>query len=123
MGQQLTAGEICKHKVTVGYRQTTLVAAAQLMRDLGCPRETIGTEDVIRIEPSLAPVRHKIVGGDFTATDESGDVYKFTTGLAGKCAEAGVQFRFNHLVTRLLTEGTGAAARIAGDLARELRRR
>ena len=33
MGQQLTAGDICKHKVTVGYRQTTLVAAAQLMRE------------------------------------------------------------------------------------------
>lgn len=33
MGQQLTAGDICKHKVTVGYRQTSLVAAAQLMRE------------------------------------------------------------------------------------------
>ncbi len=33
MGQQLTAGDICKRKVTVGYRQTTLVAAAQLMRE------------------------------------------------------------------------------------------
>jgi D-amino-acid dehydrogenase len=88
--------------------------AAQLMRDLGCPRETVSTEDVLRIEPSLSPVRHKIVGGDFTATDESGDVHKFTTGLADHCAQAGVQFRFNHLVTRLLAEGTGAAARISG---------
>jgi CBS domain-containing protein len=33
MGKQLTAGDICKRKVTVGYRQTTLVAAAQLMRE------------------------------------------------------------------------------------------
>ena len=33
MGKQLTAGEICKRKVTVGYRQTSLVAAAQLMRE------------------------------------------------------------------------------------------
>jgi CBS domain-containing protein len=33
MGQQMTAGDICKRKVTVGYRQTTLVAAAQLMRE------------------------------------------------------------------------------------------
>ena len=47
-----------------------------------------------------------------TATDESGDVHAFTVGLADKCAEAGVQFLFNHLVTHLLTEGTGSAARI-----------
>jgi D-amino-acid dehydrogenase len=88
--------------------------AAQLMRDLGCPRETVSAEEVLKIEPSLAPVRHKIVGGDFTATDESGDVHKFTTGLAEHCVKAGVQFRFNHLVTRLLTEGTGAAALVSG---------
>ena len=88
--------------------------AAQLMRDLGCPRNTISAEEVIKIEPSLASMRGKIVGGDFTATDESGDVYKFTTGLAGKAAEAGVDFRFNTTVTRLLTEGSGAAARITG---------
>jgi D-amino-acid dehydrogenase len=88
--------------------------AAQLMRDLGCPRETVSAEEVLKIEPSLAPVRHKIVGGDFTATDESGDVHKFTIGLAEHCVKAGVRFRFNHLVTRLLTEGTGAAALVSG---------
>jgi CBS domain-containing protein len=33
MGKQLTAGEICKRKVTVGYKQTSVVAAAQLMRE------------------------------------------------------------------------------------------
>ena len=88
--------------------------AANLMRELGCPRQTIGVDEVIRIEPALAPIRHKIVGGDFTATDESGDVHKFTTGLANHCAKAGVDFRYNTFVTRLLTEGTGAAARIVG---------
>jgi len=33
MSKQLTAGDICKRKVIVGYRQTTLVAAAQMMRE------------------------------------------------------------------------------------------
>jgi D-amino-acid dehydrogenase len=88
--------------------------AAKLMRELGCPRNTIGADEVVRIEPALASIRDKIVGGDFTATDESGDVYKFTTGLAAKATEAGVQFRFNTTVTRLLTEGSGAHARITG---------
>ena len=88
--------------------------AAKLMRDLGCPRDSISADEVIRIEPALATIRNKIVGGDFTATDESGDVYKFTTGLAAKAAEAGVDFRFNTTITRLLTEGSGAAAKITG---------
>ena len=88
--------------------------AAKLMRDLGCPRQSIDADEVVRIEPALAAMRKRIVGGDYTATDESGDVYKFTTGLAAKAQEAGVEFRFDTTVTRLLTEGAGAAARITG---------
>ncbi|MDB5794369.1 MAG: dad2 [Noviherbaspirillum sp.] len=88
--------------------------AAKLMRDLGCPRESISGDEVVRIEPALSGIRSKIVGGDFTATDESGDVYKFTAGLARKSAEAGVKFQFDTTVTRLLTEGAGASARISG---------
>jgi D-amino-acid dehydrogenase len=92
------------------FRQS--LPAAQLMRELGCPRQTIDADEVVRIEPALAAIRPKIVGGDFTASDESGDAHKFTTGLAQRCAEAGVAFRFDHTVTRLLREGSGAAARI-----------
>ena len=88
--------------------------AARLMRDLGCPRQSISADEVIKIEPALSRIRDKIVGGDFTETDESGDVYKFTSGLAKKCADAGVDFQFNTTVTRLLTEGSGASAKITG---------
>ena len=88
--------------------------AAQLMRDLGCQRDSISADEVVKIEPALARIRDKIVGGDFTATDESGDVYKFTSGLAGKAAEAGVNFRYNTSITRLITKGSGAAAKITG---------
>ena len=88
--------------------------AAKLMRDLGCQRDSIDADAVVRIEPALARIRDKIVGGDFTATDESGDIYKFTTGLAKKAQDAGVNFQFNTTVTRLLSEGTGAAAKITG---------
>ncbi|GAC1322728.1 MAG: D-amino acid dehydrogenase [Collimonas sp.] len=88
--------------------------AAKLMRDLGCPRDSISADEVVKIEPALARIRDKIVGGDFTATDESGDVYKFTSGLADKAAEAGVNFQYNTSVTRLITEGSGAGAKITG---------
>ncbi|GIZ52026.1 D-amino acid dehydrogenase [Noviherbaspirillum aridicola] len=88
--------------------------AARLMRDLGCARDSISADEVVRMEPALATIRDKIAGGDFTASDESGDVYKFTTGLAQRAAAAGVDFRYNTGITRLLREGSGAAARIAG---------
>ncbi|HYD63487.1 MAG TPA: D-amino acid dehydrogenase [Noviherbaspirillum sp.] len=89
------------------------IATASLMRELGCPRQSVDANEVVRIEPALASIRDKIVGGDYTATDESGDVYKFTSGLAQKTADAGVDFQFNCTVTRLITEGSGASAKVS----------
>jgi D-amino-acid dehydrogenase len=80
--------------------------AAALMRELGCPRETVDADEVVRIEPALAGIRSRIIGGDFTATDESGDVYRFTTGLARLARQRGVDFRCNTQITRLLTDGS-----------------
>jgi D-amino-acid dehydrogenase len=79
--------------------------AAAAMRELGCPRTTVTADEVVRLEPALAGVRAKLVGGDFTASDESGDVYKFTSQLAAMGAAAGVDFRCSTTVTRLLEEG------------------
>jgi len=45
------------------------------------------------------------VGGDYTPEDESGDVHLFTVALAGHCERAGVEFRYNTRVTRLVTAG------------------
>jgi D-amino-acid dehydrogenase len=89
-------------------------AAAQLIRDLGCARQTIDADQVINIEPALAHLRHQIVGGDYTETDESGDVYQFTTGLAKHAAHHGVQFTLNTTITRLITEGAGSQAKVTG---------
>lgn len=79
--------------------------AATAMRDLGCPRMTVDADEAVRIEPALATVRRKLVGADFTATDESGDVHRFTTQLAARGAAAGIRFTYNTTVTRLLAEG------------------
>ncbi len=72
------------------------LAVTQLMRELGCGRESITAEQAIAIEPALAGMRGKIVGGDYTASDESGDVYKFTTALAGKAAQGGRRVPVRH---------------------------
>src|SRR5690606_40026958 len=47
--------------------------AASVMRDYGVDRRIVTPEEVIQIEPALAPVRHSIVGGDYTPEDESRD--------------------------------------------------
>lgn len=90
------------------------MAGAKLMTSLGCPRQMITADEVIKLEPSLSAVRDKIVGGDFTAGDETGDARTFTVGLAKMAAEAGVEFRYNTSATRLLNEGGGSSARITG---------
>ena len=84
--------------------------AAAAIRDLGCPRMTVDADEVVRIEPALASVRRQLVGGDFTASDESGDVYRFTSQLAARGAAAGIRFMYDTTVTRLLAEG----GRVAG---------
>lgn len=78
--------------------------AAGLMRDFGVERRVVSADEVISIEPALAPHRATIVGGDFTPEDESGDVHLFTVALAQRCADAGVEFRYSTRVTRLITE-------------------
>jgi D-amino-acid dehydrogenase len=78
--------------------------AAAAMRELGCPRMTIDADEVVRIEPALAAARARLVGGDFTASDESGDVYQFTSRLAARGQAQGIGFLYNMTVTRLLVD-------------------
>jgi D-amino-acid dehydrogenase len=78
--------------------------AAAAMREMGCPRTTIDADEVVRIEPALAAARARLVGGDFTASDESGDVYTFTSQLAARGEAAGIRFRYNTTATRLLAD-------------------
>ena len=79
--------------------------AAGLMRDFGVDRRIVSTDEIVQIEPALAPVRNRIVGGDYTAEDETGDIYLFTTALAERARRAGAEFRFSTQVSRLLAEG------------------
>jgi len=78
---------------------------AGVMRDFGVDRRIVSTDEVVQIEPALAASRHHIVGGDYTAEDETGDIYLFTTALAEKAKAAGVEFRFSTRVSRLISAG------------------
>ncbi|PLC54901.1 amino acid dehydrogenase [Pollutimonas nitritireducens] len=84
---------------------------AGVMRNFGVDRRIVTTDEIVQLEPSLAHMRSSIVGGDYTAEDETGDIYLFTTALAERARHAGVEFRYSTELTRLIPAGgriTGA---------------
>lgn len=78
------------------------VAAAAVMRESGLDRCVKNATQCVEIEPALRHSRRKIVGGTYTATDESGDAMKFTQALAAKCVESGVVFHYDTTVEQLI---------------------
>ncbi|MBI3523639.1 MAG: D-amino acid dehydrogenase [Betaproteobacteria bacterium] len=86
-----------------------------LMREYGCDRAVKSTAECLAIEPSLTASRLKIVGGTYTAGDESGDACLFTQELAKHCARCGVVFRSGNAIDSLLHEaGNIVGARLQG---------
>ncbi|HLU78198.1 MAG TPA: D-amino acid dehydrogenase [Burkholderiaceae bacterium] len=78
---------------------------AEIMRDHGVDRRIVSTDEIVNIEPALKPIRHVIVGGDYTPEDESGDAFVFTQELARLAAESGVEFRYGTQLSRLVGIG------------------
>lgn len=78
---------------------------AALMRELGCDRRPVSAREAVQIEPALAHLADRIVGGDYCADDESGDAHAFTQALARRAAERGVEMLLGHAVTRIRAEG------------------
>jgi D-amino-acid dehydrogenase len=79
------------------------VRAAELVRGYGIAREVKTPEQCVALEPALGVRRDWIVGGTYTATDESGDAYKFTRALAELGAERGIEFRYGVTVESIAT--------------------
>jgi D-amino-acid dehydrogenase len=83
---------------------------AALMREFGCERVPKTAEECLAIEPALADSRAPVVGGTYTAGDESGDARRFTELLARHASGRGVEFRLGASVASLVQDGR----RIAG---------
>jgi D-amino-acid dehydrogenase len=80
------------------------VEQAPLMRQYGCDRDVKTAEECIAIEPALRHAAERIVGGTYTASDESGDARKFTQALAELAAGQGVRFLYGRSIKRLEAE-------------------
>ncbi|TFY98025.1 D-amino acid dehydrogenase [Ramlibacter rhizophilus] len=84
--------------------------AAELMRRHGVERRVVSRDELLAIEPAFRAFAHRIVGGTYTASDESGDARLFTEALADHCTQRGARFLFGHEVLRLEREGDALAA-------------
>lgn len=80
----------------------------RLLQQGGLERSAVTPQEMRSIEPTLAG---KYYGGFFTAGDSTGDIHKFTTGLAAAIERLGVVCNYGHEVTRLVHVGSGVLVR------------
>ena len=85
------------------------VAAASLMNEHGLDRAVKTADEAVAIEPALAHARSRIVGATYTATDESGDAYKFTRELARMAQAKGVEFLYGRGIQAMGVAGGSVA--------------
>lgn len=67
----------------------------ELLRAGGLDRRPVTPQEIRSIEPAL---QGQFYGGFFTASDSTGDIHKFTRGLAAACERRGVAFHYDTAV-------------------------
>jgi D-amino-acid dehydrogenase len=93
------------HLYTDAAEFSHAIPQSEFMREYGCDRVVKTATECLAIEPALARSTVSIVGGTYTANDESGDAHKFTRALADRAAARGVRFRFDDHVSGLMQAG------------------
>jgi D-amino-acid dehydrogenase len=81
------------------------VAQMKLQAALGCEQFALTAAECIALEPGLASIAHRMVGGIHTPSEDVGDCRKLCLELHRVLAAAGVQFRFRTEVHSLRREG------------------
>ncbi len=85
-----------------------------LLKARGLDVEIKAPQECLAIEPALKNSGPRIVGGVYSASDESGDARLFTRNLSDLCRAEGVNFRFNVSVKRI-EHSRGAIERVVID--------
>ncbi|MYM27634.1 D-amino acid dehydrogenase [Duganella sp. CY15W] len=88
------------------------VAVSKLLARAGVPRRAVTPEEMRAIEPSL---QGQYYAGHYTDSDSSGDIHKFTTGLAQAAQRLGAQLRFNQHVVQLNPISNGVRLTVLHD--------
>ena len=77
-----------------------------ILRRHGVPFDLLDRDGCIHVEPALARVRDKFMGGLRLPGDETGDCFKFTQNLAALAVQRGVRARYRTHIARLLRKGS-----------------
>ena len=90
-----------------------------ILNEGGLDRKAVTASDIRQIEPALDET---FFGGFFTPSDSTGDIHKFTRGLARACMLRGVAFRYDTEITAITQDarqgfavGTSQQGRLEQD--------
>ncbi|MDM0046595.1 D-amino acid dehydrogenase [Variovorax dokdonensis] len=86
---------------------------SKLLAEGGLPRRAVTPEEMRAIEPTLAG---RYYGGFFTESDSTGDIHKFTNGLAAAAVRLGVRILYEQQVSALKSDGKLASVTVATGL-------
>jgi D-amino-acid dehydrogenase len=78
---------------------------SKLLAQGGLPRRAVTPQEMQAIEPTLTG---KFYGGYYTESDSTGDIHRFTTGLAKACERLGVKLLMGQDVVSLASDGHAA---------------
>ncbi len=83
---------------------------SELLAKGGLPRHAVTPSEMKAIEPTLAG---NYYGGYFTESDSTGDIHKFTNGLAAAASRLGVRTLYGQDVQTVQSNGTQAVITVA----------
>lgn len=90
---------------------------SRLLAQGGLPRRSVTPEEMRGIEPTLAG---KYYGGYFTECDSTGDVHKFTNGLAAAIDRLGVRCLYGEDVKAVAADGKRASVTVGSSAGNEV---
>lgn len=90
------------------------LAWAERLRPEGLTYRRLSADEIVALEPALAPIGRRLAGGIHYPADEIGNAYRFCVGLAERARGAGVDFRFRTPVTGIEVRHRKVAAVLSG---------
>ncbi len=101
--------QACRGKLVIQSSSASQEAAERQMRlqaTMGCEQQALSPSECLALEPALASVSARLVGGIYTPSDEAGDCRLFCEQLHGALAtgEWGVKFALGTEISALCAE-------------------
>ncbi|AWY19982.1 D-amino acid dehydrogenase [Moraxella bovis] len=87
----------------------------KVLEECGVPYEILDADGLIKAEPALAYATAPLLGGLRLPNDETGDCHLFTKRLAEHCKTLGVEFKFNTVIDKIISENQKVTGVVAGD--------